>query len=306
MVDKGEILIAIYGANSGDIAISKMSGAINQAILSYDTKANKQFFKNLWQRNVGVILETYLQGGQGNLSAEIIKNLKFYFPNIDEQNKIASSFELIELRINTQKKTIETIKSLKISMSKKILSQGIRLKNIDGNHFSDWDYVKLGDLLDYEQPTNYLVSSTEYDNSYQTPVLTAGKTFILGYTNEKHGIFDEKKLPVIIFDDFTTASQYVTFPFKAKSSAMKILAAKNGHNIKYIFEAMQQINYEIGGHGRHWISVFSDIEIPIPSIQEQSKIANFLNAFDKKIQLEAEILSKLEEQKRYFLQNLFV
>ena len=86
---------------------------------------------------------------------------------------------------------------------------------------SVWKDYELGELLSYEQPTPYIVNSTDYSDKYSTPVLTAGKSFILGYTNETTGIYDA--LPVIIFDDFTTTSQYVNFPFKVKSSAMKIL-----------------------------------------------------------------------------------
>src|SRR6266849_5945724 len=82
-----------------------------------------------------------------------------------------------------------------------------------------WTIGKLEDLLDYIQPTEYIVESTEYRNNYKTPVLTPGKSFIKGYTNETKGIFN--KLPVIIFDDFTTANKFVNFPFKVKSSAMK-------------------------------------------------------------------------------------
>jgi type I restriction enzyme S subunit len=150
-----------------------------------------------------------------------------------------------------------------------------------------------------------LVSSTEYDNSYKTPVLTAGKTFILGYTNEINGIF-ENNLPVIIFDDFTTATQFVDFPFKAKSSAMKILAATKAVHIKFIYEAMQFLNYEIGGHERHWISKFAPSEILVPSFDEQTKIANFLSEIDGKIEIEKQLLVQYENQKKYLLQNLFI
>jgi type I restriction enzyme S subunit len=87
----------------------------------------------------------------------------------------------------------------------------------------------MKDCLDYLQPTKYLVSSTTYDDKYKTPVLTAGKTFILGFTDETNGIFKDN-LPVIIFDDFTTATKFVDFPFKAKSSAMKILLAREKTN----------------------------------------------------------------------------
>ena len=98
-----------------------------------------------------------------------------------------------------------------------------------------WKEVKLGDVLDYEQPTKYIVKSTKYDDKFKTPVLTAGKSFLKGYTNETEGIRED--LPVIIFDDFTTASQFVTFPFKVKSSAMKILTTKRKDvNLKYMLQ----------------------------------------------------------------------
>lgn len=86
------------------------------------------------------------------------------------------------------------------------------------------EYHPIGDYLSYEQPTKYLVESTKYDDSYPTPVLTAGQSFILGYTKETTGIFEASRaVPVIIFDDFTTSSHWVDFSFKVKSSAMKML-----------------------------------------------------------------------------------
>ena len=232
--------------------------------------------------------------------------IKFIFPSKTEQEKIASFLSLIDGRIQTQSKIIEGLKTLKITVAKKIFSQQLRFKDDKGNDYPKWGLKELGGVLDYEQPTNYLVSNIEYDDSFETPVVTAGKTFILGYTNETEGIFEKEKLPVIIFDDFTTASQYVDFMFKAKSSAMKILKAKKDNNIKFIYEAMQMINYEIGGHGRHWISVFSNLEIPFPSLSEQQKIANFLSSLDSKIDIEVQLLKKLEEQKKFLLQDLFV
>src|SRR3989344_7977830 len=103
-----------------------------------------------------------------------------------------------------------------------------------------WKEVELGELLEYEQPTNYIVNSEDYSDEYETPVLTAGKSFILGYTDEKEGIYN--KLPVIIFDDFTRANKFVDFKFKVKSSAMKLLTPKNDNlNIKYVFYMIQRI-----------------------------------------------------------------
>ncbi|GAA9850227.1 restriction endonuclease subunit S [Helicobacter pylori] len=144
------------------------------------------------------------------------------------------------------------------------------------------EFRKLGEVLEYDQPNKYCVTSKEFDKSYPTPVLTAGKTFILGYTNEKDNIYQaSKSSPVIIFDDFTTATQWVDFPFKVKSSAMKILLPKNPTiNIRFIFFYMQTIPYNISGeHTRQWISRYSQITIPIPPLEIQQEIVKILDQF---------------------------
>lgn len=156
------------------------------------------------------------------------------------------------------------------------------------------EYRPLGELLGYEQPTKYLVSSKDYDDSYPTPVLTAGKTFILGYTNETEGIYPaSKEEPVIIFDDFTTAFKWVEFPFKAKSSAMKMLTLKSGTDslFKYVYYAMQCIVYNSSDHARQWISKYSNIEVPVPPIEIQEAIVEILDKFTN---LEAELEAELE------------
>ena len=269
---------------------------------------NPIFFNKLLKTESARESITSKSGGSTrfNIGQDILSSISLYFPSIYEQDRIASFFSLIDERIQTQNKIINDLKTLKTTLSKKIFSLELRFKDDKGNEFLEWEDALLGDALDYEQPTNYLVSSTEYDDRFETPVVTAGKTFILGYTDEKNGLFEKEKLPVIIFDDFTTASQFVDFPFKAKSSAMKILKAKNDTNIRFIFEALQMINYEVGGHGRHWISVFSNLSIFVPSLSEQTKIANSLSSIDSKIDIENQLLQKLEAQKKYLLQNMFV
>ena len=136
---------------------------------------------------------------------------------------------------------------------------------------SEWTEYELGELLSYEQPTPYLVSSTDYSDKFDTPVLTAGKTFVLGYTDEKDGIYDA--LPVIIFDDFTTASRYVNFKFKVKSSAMKILTPNTELVLpKFIYYRMQVIQFDHSTHKRYWIQQYSKIKVKIPPLAEQERI----------------------------------
>jgi type I restriction enzyme, S subunit len=168
----------------------------------------------------------------------------------------------------------------------------------------EWDEKPLSACLDYKQPTPYLVSDSNYSPAFKTPVLTAGKTFILGYTDEEHGIFSED-LPVIIFDDFTTATQFVDFPFKAKSSAMKILQAKDGVNIKFMFEALQMLSYEVGAHERHWISTFAPTLFLIPTLPEQQKIADCLGSLDELLAAHRRKLAALQDHKKGLLQQLF-
>lgn len=139
-----------------------------------------------------------------------------------------------------------------------------------------WIKTTLGDVLHYEQPTKYIVKSDKYDNSYETPVLTAGKSFILGYTNEKNGVYD--KVPAIIFDDFTTAFHYVDFPFKVKSSAMKILKSDyKKADLKFLYYRMSIIALDTQLHKRYWISKFSQVQIPLPPLETQKRIAQILD-----------------------------
>lgn len=164
------------------------------------------------------------------------------------------------------------------------------------------EFKPLGDLLDYEQPTKYIVCSTEYDNNYKTPVLTAGQSFILGYTDETEGVFPaSKEKPVIIFDDFTTSFHWVDFPFKVKSSAMKILYPKTKSvNFKYIHYAMQCIGFVPGEHTRYWISKYSRFTIPIPPIEVQDEIAKILDRFaDYAAELQAELQARKEQYEYY-------
>lgn len=161
------------------------------------------------------------------------------------------------------------------------------------------EFRPLGDYLDYEQPTKYLVSSTDYDHAYQTPVLTAGQTFILGYTDETTGIYPASKdSPVIIFDDFTTAFKWVDFAFKAKSSAMKMLTPKAHAKIdfKFAYYAMLCIGYSPQDHARHWIAKYSQFKIPVPPIEVQKEIVQVLDTFSK---LEAELEARRKQYTFY-------
>lgn len=162
---------------------------------------------------------------------------------------------------------------------------------------------ELGQLLTYEQPTAYIVESTEYNDNYKTPVLTAGKSFVLGYTNEIENIFD--KLPVIIFDDFTTATQYVNFKFKVKSSAMKILHINTELvNPKYIYYRMQIIQFDYSTHKRYWIQQYSKLKVQIPPLAEQERIVAKIEELFSDLDNAVETLNITEKKLHLYRQSV--
>jgi type I restriction enzyme S subunit len=167
----------------------------------------------------------------------------------------------------------------------------------------EYKEYELGELLYYEQPTPYIVESTDYNDAYETPVLTAGKSFILGYTDEKEGIYDQ--LPVIIFDDFTTASQYVNFKFKVKSSAMKILTPVTELVLpKYIYYRIQIIQFDHSTHKRYWIQQYSKIRVSIPPIPEQECIVARIEELFSQLDAGVETLKKTKAQLAVYRQAM--
>ena len=175
--------------------------------------------------------------------------------------------------------------------------------------FTDpWEQRKLGELFDYEQPQPYIVRGTEYDDSFPTPVLTAGQSFVLGYTNEKQGIkMASPEHPVIIFDDFTTSSHFVDFPFKVKSSAMKLLTLRDkNEDIHFAYQVLQNIAYTPVSHERHWISKFATFATLMPECKsEMQAIGHFMSNLDGLITLHQRKYDKLVIFKKSMLEKMF-
>ncbi|MBI2037742.1 MAG: restriction endonuclease subunit S [Candidatus Magasanikbacteria bacterium] len=158
--------------------------------------------------------------------------------------------------------------------------------------------------MGYERPDNYIVKSTSYSDKAKTPVLTANKSFVLGYTDEDFGVY--KNLPVIIFDDFTTDSKFVDFPFKIKSSAIKILKEKRSDvDLRFFYAKMKSVNFPTGSHKRFYISQYQNLEVLVPPFPEQQKIAEILGAVDEDIAKTQEVIEATEKLKRGLMQQLF-
>lgn len=293
LVKKGDILYALYGATSGDVSLSNIEGAINQAILCIrpDKILLSKYLVDFLCKEKGNIVNTYLQGGQGNLSGQIVKNIILSIPQMPEQQKIAAVLTDLDDLIAELENVRDKKQAIKFGAMQELLTGKRRLPGFN----KPWKEVELGELLTYEQPQNYIVRSEEYRKT-GTPVLTAGKTFVLGYTDEIDNIFSS--VPVIIFDDFTTVSKFVNFPFKVKSSAIKILKLKNiEDNLKFIFEVMQITPFNLLNHQRYWISKYSKMSIKVPEYIEQTAIANVLSDMDNEISAINDKINKYKQIK---------
>ena len=227
-----------------------------------------------------------------------------------EQVRIGNLFVCINNLITLHQRKLDALKKIKSALLEKMFPKdGSSIPEIRFTGFTEaWEQRKLGDLLQYEQPQKYIVVSSEYDDSFDIPVLTAGQSFVLGWTNEKTGIKKASpENPVIIFDDFVASSHYVDFPFKIKSSAMKLLSSTNSTiDIDFSFNLLKQINYIPISHMRHWISMFAQFNVYAPRANEQIKIGQMFKKLDSLITLHQRKLDALKKIKSALLEKMFV
>ena len=284
-------------ATIGECSLSLRECATNQGFQSLvSKKCYVDFLYYLIQTKKRDLIRKSCGSTFLEISANEVRKIQVSVPTDVEQQKIAGLLSLIDERIATQNKIIEDLKKLKSAIRKKMFSF---LKDEYTESF------EINQLLDYEQPTAYIVANDEYSTDTSlTPVLTANKGFILGYTDEKFGIY--QKGECIIFDDFTMDAKYVSFPFKVKSSAIKILTAKPNVNLRFMFEYLSYWELKSEEHKRHYISEIASLVIELPSKERQSIIASLMTSLNSKLDIEAKTKIRYEEQKRYLLSQMFI
>ena len=318
--EKGNILYSKLRTYLNKVLVADNPGFCTTEIIPFSLFSGiSEFYINLVLRSKYFVDYT-IQCGFGvkmpRLSTSDANSGQIPLPPLNEQKRIVDKVELLlSIADSIEQEKFDLLKSasklmnhiLELAISGKLVPQDPNdepaielLKRVNPNavvstdtsHYQHlpqgWCVCKLEDIVDYEQPQRYIVESTEYSEAYKTPVLTAGKSFVIGHTNETAGVFD--KVPVIIFDDFTTDSKYVDFSFKVKSSAMKILHVKSGVNIKYVYYFMSITRLVGKTHKRYWISEYSKLDIPLPPYNEQCRIVDAIERINNRIDDIAEAL----------------
>ena len=300
LVKERDILLARTGASTGKTYLYRKSdGKLYYAgflIRANVTTHNPYFvFSQLhthrYWRWVSIMSA---RSGQPGINSQEYSSFPVFTTSIQEENKIAKLLSLLDDRISTQNKIIEKLESLIKGIRNDVF--GKLRKRVGFN-------AMIGDILSYEQPQSYLVEDTEYTNE-GTPVLTANKAFVLGYTSEIEGIYD--KGDCIIFDDFTLDCKYVDFSFKVKSSAIKILTAKNKELLRYTFEFLKYLDLSTEEHKRHYITETQNQEFILPTVQIVRTIAHAFYALSLWKETIVKQRYAFEKQKQYLLRQMFI
>ena len=299
----GSLMYSIC-ASVGNVSFIDVPMAMNQAIVSLtDMKIDSEYlyYYLLSLKGTNYINSKIINGAQPNINGTILRNYEIRYPeSLEHQRYVAQILsDLDELsKLHSYKAGIlSRVKTQLMNQKSGIIETERQKSDIP----LGWMRVKIKDCLDYEQPTKYIVKSTDYRDDYSIPVLTANKTFILGYTDEEFGIYS--KGDVIIYDDFTCDSKYVTFPFKVKSGAIKLLTPKQGIDLKFMWYILQTIEVDTSAHKRYYISEVAEQEILIPKeLSEQQRIAKLLSTYDETL-LSQLNLQEIAEREREQLQR---
>jgi type I restriction enzyme S subunit len=277
------------------VSQSQMKLSVNREV------ADPLFFFYVFtsEKQQELIREGTIQTGVPHINLGILRDIPVQLPPLPEQHAIAGALSDVDALIGALDQLIAKKRDLKQAAMQQLLTGQKRLPGFHG----DWEVKKIGELLKYERPDNFFVKSDDYQDNAKTPVLTANKSFILGYMNEDFGIYDD--LPVIIFDDFTTDSKYVDFPFKVKSSAIKILKSRSAETkLKFVYERMRLVDFPLGEHKRYYISEYQHVEIPTPKPAEQTAIAEVLSDMDAELAALTQRRDKTRAIKQGMMQEL--
>jgi len=297
---KGSVLIS-RDAGVGKSAIMGTDMAVSQHFITWtcSNKLNNWYLYYYLQKRKGEFERIAVGSTIKTIGMPFFKKYQMSLPPVKEQEKIAEILSTWKKSIDLKEKLIEKKKEFKRGLMQELLTGEMRFPEFT----DDWEEKKFIDILKFEQPSKYITNNIVDIDETLTPVLTANKSFILGSTFDKNGIYTET--PVIIFDDFTIDNKYVDFPFKIKSSAIKILKTKKDNiDIKFVYELMKFVKFPLGGHKRYYISEYQFVKIKMPKHIEQLKIVGVSNDLDSELKILNKELNQLKEQKRGLMQLL--
>ena len=307
MVHEGDILYALYGATSGEVSRAKLDGAINQAILAIvpNDDINANFLVEWFRKEKDKITDTYLQGGQGNLSAQIIKELEVTIPSYDEQNKIGLYFEQLNTLITLHQRKCDETKRLKKYMLQKMFPQnGEKVPEIRFSGFTDdWEQRKLGELAEIVgggTPSTSVDSYWDGDIDWYAPAEIGEQIYLKSsqrkITEEGLNKSSAKVLPVgtVLFTSRAGIGKTAILLKEGCTNQgfQSIVPNKDKLDSYFIFTRSEELKRygEIVGAGSTFVEVsgkqMANMELMMPTtMDEQQKIGGYFSNLDNLITL---------------------
>lgn len=317
MVEKGDLLYALYGATSGEVAISKISGAINQAVLCIRSQESATYIFNYLKMKKDQILKTYIQGGQGNLSASIIKKVDINLPYIEEQQKIGGFFSKLDQQIELEEQKLTLLEKQKKGYMQQIFSQKLRFKDENGSDYPEWKKEIIGNIATtFSGGTPSSTNSTFYTG--EIPFIRSGeisKTSTELMINEKAISNSSAKMVEtgdLLYALYGATSGEVAISKINGAINQAVLCIHSQESIAYIFNYLKMKKDQIlktyiqGGQGNLSASIIKKVDIDLPNLEEQKLIGHFFNKFDDYIEIQSDKVELLKERKKGFLQKMFV
>lgn len=319
LVSKGDILVALYGANSGDVSLAKIDGAINQAILCLKSKASNPFIYQFLSFKKEWIVSTYIQGGQGNLSGDIIKAISLLLPDDVEQKKIADCLTALDVVITAQAGKLKALQDHKKGLMQQLVpAEGETVPKLRFAGFSDeWKHRTLGpflvahservtsktDLPIYSSTREGLLPQKDYYNGRELENEGEYGVVPKGYFVYRHMSDDITfKFNINnIFDKIAVSKEYPVFMTRNLDAYFLFYKLNNGDDFKK-FAAEQRKG---GTRTRLYFKTLCAWGTLIPSLPEQKKIADCLSILDSLISTQSQKLELLKSHKQGLMQQLF-
>ena len=307
LVEIGDLLLALYGATSGDIAISKIKGAINQAILCIRTKQNKKFIESVWNKHVERLLQTYLQGGQGNLSADIVKNIPFYFADLEEQDKLANFISLLDERISTQNKIIEKLETLIKGIVELAFSHAATSNTLGCYITQISQRNKIGKNLPVLSVSNKH-GFVEQSEQFEDRIIASDDTSNYKIVSINDFAFNPARINVGSIARLKDKECGIVSPmyicFRTSKDILPEYLELFFKTVMFSFEVKKRLE----GSVRLCLSYESlcEIVIPVISIREQHSLVKMVTAFYSKLGVEKIFLRRCQSQRQYLLSQMFI
>ncbi len=280
----------------GDIIIIRnINLCYNSLFLMYAITSNREQISTLAQ-GITII----------HLYGNTLSTFKIPIPTMEEQIKIGNFLKSIDEKIEIQGKKLEELKKYKKGLMQQLFPSNnntnptLRFKDKEGKDYPDWEIKKFENIFRLVKFTSVKVSEMSISGRY--PVISQDKGFISGYLDDSTHIINN--LPIILYGDHTTILKFIDFTFIVAGDGIKLLKENQDNNLLFLFYMLSVYNIPFKGYQRHF-TILKSIIIPIPSMEEQIKIGNFLKSIDEKIEIQGKKLEELKKYKKGLMQQLF-